>query len=267
MNCDPLYHDLDSRWNVLSAPPSWLTGHILRQDCILAPIPAADYAKHKSELMLIPDIGIGSAGTVGSVLLFGEMPIEAMKTIALPTDSATSVSLLKYLLKERDLDVSYTTQGPDYELMMESSDGALLIGDRALEAAKNHPENIRLDLGEAWMERTGLPMVFGVFVARKDTPLDAVQSAHQTLLHGLKEFETSTQKRHDVIQWAMEKSDLSFERLDQYFGEVFNRLDPVHIEGLSVYLQHVFGINKPVEFAWDSSGYDVELEQIETVGS
>ena len=65
INCDPLYHDLNSTWNVLAAPPSWLTGHVLRRDCILAPIPAADYAKHADELVLLPDIGIGSQGEVG----------------------------------------------------------------------------------------------------------------------------------------------------------------------------------------------------------
>ena len=74
INCDPLYHELDSTWKVLSAPPSWLTGHVLRRDCILAPIPAADYAKHAEELVLVPDIGIGSQGEVGSVLLFGANP-------------------------------------------------------------------------------------------------------------------------------------------------------------------------------------------------
>ena len=85
INCDPLYHELDSTWKVLSAPPSWLTGHVLRRDCILAPIPAADYAKHAEELVLVPDIGIGSQGEVGSVLLFGAVPLSSMKTIALPS--------------------------------------------------------------------------------------------------------------------------------------------------------------------------------------
>ena len=69
INCDPLFHDLDPAWNVLAAPPSWLTGHVLRRDCILAPIPAADYAKHADELVLLPDIGIGSQGEVGLSLI------------------------------------------------------------------------------------------------------------------------------------------------------------------------------------------------------
>ena len=168
INCDPLYHELDKKWNVLAAPPSWLTGHVLRRDCILAPIPAADYAKHADELVLLPDIGIGSQGEVGSVLLFGAVPLEMMKTIALPTDSATSVALLKHLISNQGRPMKYVSTGPDYESMMAIADGALLIGDRALDAAREFPEMVQMDLGTAWMEQEGLPMIFGVFVARKD---------------------------------------------------------------------------------------------------
>ena len=57
MNCDPLFLQLSDEWNVLPAPPSWLTGHLLRRDCIIAPIPAADYAKNADELVLLPNLG------------------------------------------------------------------------------------------------------------------------------------------------------------------------------------------------------------------
>ena len=53
MNCDPLFLQLSNKWHVLSAPPSWLTGHLIRRDCIIAPIPAADYAKNTDELALL----------------------------------------------------------------------------------------------------------------------------------------------------------------------------------------------------------------------
>jgi len=139
LNCDPLFHGLDETWKILPAPPSWLTGHLLRRDCVLAPIPAADYAKHSDELVLIPDIGICSRGEVGSVLLFSNKKIGDMKSIALPSDSATSVALLKHLLEIRGLSPEFIVMGPDFDLMLESCDGALLIGDRALESAKMNP--------------------------------------------------------------------------------------------------------------------------------
>ena len=122
----------------------------MRKDCILAPIPAADYAKHKEELFLIPDIAISSKGEVGSVLLFGKVPIKDMKNIALPTDSATSRALLQFLLKSMNYNVNYDEMGPDLDTMLDRCDGCLLIGDRALDAAKQHPELIMMDLGDEW---------------------------------------------------------------------------------------------------------------------
>ena len=251
INCDPLFHHLDSQWNVLAAPPAWLTGHVLRRDCIIAPIPAADYAANHHELVLLPDIGIGSEGEVGSVLLFGAKPIEEMKTIALPSDSASSVALLKYLLRVRELPMKYITTGPDYELMMGRADGALLIGDRALEVAKAFPDMVRLDLGQAWMDRHQLPMIFGVFVARRDTPLEQVRKAHHALLRNLEQFESRGAKREAVIRWSMERSDLSHDRLDQYYGEVFNRLHSHHVKGLRAFLVEACELDGEPEFAWD----------------
>lgn len=250
INCDPLFHDLDSEWNVLAAPPSWLTGHVLRRDCILAPIPAADYAKHADELVLLPDIGIGSQGEVGSVLLFGAVPLTSMKTIALPSDSATSVALLKHLISQRGLDMKYIQTGPDYDSMMSIADGALLIGDRALEAAREVPEMVQLDLGMAWMESEQLPMIFGVFVARRDTPVALLKEAHGALLNNLIQFEKGDEKRSAVIEWSMAKSDLSFERLDQYYGEVFNRLNQHHLKGLFRFLSQACNMASTPEFAW-----------------
>ena len=86
-NCDPLLHGLSDEWTVLPAPPAWLTGHVLRRDCITAPIPTADYALHHEELMLLPDLGIVGMGAVGSVILFGTRELDKMRDIALPSDS------------------------------------------------------------------------------------------------------------------------------------------------------------------------------------
>ena len=251
INCDPLYHELDSCWNVLAAPPSWLTGHVLRRDCILAPIPAADYAKHADELVLLPDIGIGSQGEVGSVLLFGAVPLSSMKTIALPSDSATSVALLKHLMSQQGRAMTYVSTGPDYDSMMAMADGALLIGDRALEAAREFPEMVQMDLGTAWMDQEGLPMIFGVFVARKDTPKEPLRKAHAALLENLEAFEAHDKKREDVIQWSMTKSGLTHSRLDQYYGEVFNRLNEHHLNGLFRFLKSACGMENEPLFAWE----------------
>ena len=238
LNCDPLFHTIDNEWNVLSAPPSWLTGHILRRDCIIAPIPAADYAKHQDKLILIPNIGICSKGEVGSVLLFSDKSPDEIKTVAMPTDSATSVALCKHFLAQMGLSPTYVSMGPDIESMLNACDAALLIGDRALNAAKKG-RNVLFDLGEEWFNMTSLPMVFGVFVARKDSNKNDVKRAHDILLKNLKDFENNSKIRRNVIEKAEIKSNLSQDRLERYYGEVFNRLDSEHIRGLTRFLSTV----------------------------
>ena len=243
LNCDPLFYGIDDTWDVLPAPPAWLTGHLLRKDCILAPIPAADYARHSDELVLLPEIGISSRGEVGSVLVFGSMPLEKMTSIALPTDSATSVQLLRYLLQKRDLTPRLELMGPDLESMLDACDGALLIGDRALEGAKESPSSVQLDLGMDWLKFTQKPMVFGVFAARRDTPVEL-------LTDNLRLFEQSQERRRSVIQWAQSRSELDYERLDRYFGEVFNRIDKEHLDGLNQFLVEACNLSTGAEFAW-----------------
>ena len=250
MNCDPLFLGLDPKFNVLPAPPSWLTGHLLRRDCVLAPIPAADFARHHQELILIPEIGISSKGEVGSVLVFGNRPVEEMRDIAMPSDSASSVALLKYLLKVRGLDPRPVEMGPDLDSMLDRCDGALLIGDRALDRAKSNPELVQLDLGQAWLDHSNHPMVFGVFAARKDTPIEFVKQAHSALIERLELFENDPLTREQVILNAHQQSDMSIERMNRYFGEVFNRLDEEHVLGLQAYLTLCYGMTEELEFMW-----------------
>ena len=250
INCEPLFYGLDNSWKVLPAPPSWLTGHLLRRDCILAPIPAADYAKNSHDLVLVPDLSISSKGEVGSVLLFGPSRIKDMKSIALPSDSATSVALLKFLIGKRNLNPSYIEMGPDLEGMLNTCDGCLLIGDRALEASRDFPELVRMDLGEEWNTVSGHPMVFGVFAARKDSNIESVKTAHAALLERLVDFENSTDVRNDVINISSRKSSQTIERLQRYFGEVINRMDTEDMEGLLQFLKLACNMEEDPVMAW-----------------
>jgi chorismate dehydratase len=198
----------------------------------------------------VPDLGICSKGEVGSVLLFGNTSISEMETIALPSDSSSSVALLKYIIKQQGLQPNYVVMGPDIEAMLDNCDGALIIGDRALDASKLYPEQIVLDLGLEWREMTGKPMVFGVFAARRDTPVKDVKKAYNSLIEQLEMFEDSVGRRNEIIQISSDKSGLTIDRLNKYFGEVFNRLDQQHIDGLNLFLTEACGKTEFAEFLW-----------------
>jgi len=244
INCDPVFHTIDANWKILAAPPSWLTGHLLRKDCITAPIPTADYATNIDQLSLLRDIGIVGRRSVGSVLLFGNRSLESMRDIALPSDSSTSIMLLKWILGHRGLDPKLIQMGPDIEAMLEICDGALIIGNRAISAAANFPDLVRMDLGGEWTNITELPMVFGVFAARNDSPPSFVHEARKLMLKNYNNFLVDEETRSSVISSASQKVNLPLERVTKYFdSEVSNLLDHSSIEGLRTFLEEVCGVD------------------------
>ncbi len=244
INCDPVFHTITDGWQVLAAPPSWLTGHLLRRDCITAPIPTADYASNLDQLILIRDIGIVGRESVGSVLLFGNRPIESMRDIALPSDSSTSNMLMRWILGQRGLDPKLVKMGPDIDSMLDECDGALIIGDRAMNAAINRPDLVRIDLGSEWLKITGLPMVFGVFATRKDSRSQSIRDARELMLNNYNRFLEIEHVRKDVISNASEKVSLSIDRVSTYYEkEVSNLLGPDSINGLSAFLEEVCDVN------------------------
>ena len=248
-NCDPLFYGLDKRWSVLPAPPAWLTGHLMRRDCLTAPIPTADYAKYSDELYLIPELGIVSNGAVGSVILFGTRKVENMRDIALPSDSSTSNLLLRWLLKNRDLDPKLIETGPDLDSMLDCCDGALLIGDRALASASKNPDLVQLDLGGEWTSITGLPMVFGVFACLRDSPVSSIKEVRGDLLANYDKFNSDQNQRNEVIKHSAERIGTDEARISSYFDkEVRNTIEGDALEGLLRFLKDVCMMEKEPEW-------------------
>ena len=136
--------------------------------------------------------------------------------------------------------------------MLEKSDGALLIGDRALIAAKDNPNLVKLDLGAEWTKITGFPMVFGVFAARKDSPVDKLAKARKDMVDQYNHFLEDTSWNQEVISRTSEKLGFSESRIDEYFSiEVQNKLDDKSKEGLEYFLKVV--CNMDSDITWLSS--------------
>jgi chorismate dehydratase len=109
---------------------------------------------------------LACGGEVQSVLFFARRPIEEMAgaTVAVTTETATSVVLLKLLLARRYRlrDVRYV------ELTAEGvAHGCLLIGDEALRH-RHGMEGLphRYDLAQEWAAWQGLPFIFARWMVR-----------------------------------------------------------------------------------------------------
>ena len=134
----------------------------------------------RQDLEIIPGCGIACHGPVRTILLISSRPASEIRTLALDSSSRTSVQLARVILERR---YGVLPQGishaPDLEAMMRVADAALIIGDPALHIdPRSLPWHV-YDLGEEWVEMTGLPMVFAVWAARQGTVTPALVTAFQ----------------------------------------------------------------------------------------
>jgi chorismate dehydratase len=184
-----------SDWQVTEAPPSVLNRMLHENELDLGFVSSQEYALHPGEYRILSDLSISATGPVGSVFLFSQTPIEQLgeRLVLLSPHSQTSVSLVKIILEEfYNLSPRYRVGlAAETDPGMERPVAVLAIGDEALRLAgeKGYPH--RLDLGEVWQARTGLPFVFAVWAVREefcrrapDTVLAVHQELHRCLRQG-----------------------------------------------------------------------------------
>lgn len=149
--------------------PSRLNELLGRGEIDVAPCSSIEYARHAGSYRLMPEVVIGAAGAVRSILLIGAHPSTVEKrVVALPTASATSVVLLKILLQVRwrtSPRFIWFDQVRDDPFAMGAA-AALYIGDLALDPHLHAGAETRLDLGAEWHAETGLPFAFALWQTR-----------------------------------------------------------------------------------------------------
>jgi chorismate dehydratase len=241
LNCLPLYWGLMRSGALLDVEltkdtPDRLNDALTRGDLDIGPISLVEYLKHADDLLLLPDIAVGSDGPVLSVnmIVKHEDPND-IKHVALGSTSRTSVLLAQLLLEERhNTHPTYATMPPDLTAMLLEADAAVLIGDVALRAAHD-AQNKGLyvtDLGQAWHEWTGLPMVFAVWAARRD-----FAEAHPGLTKEVHEaFKNSrdlaTEHVDEIAAQAARWEPLDAATLTTYFTTLDFSLGPRQLAGL-----------------------------------
>jgi chorismate dehydratase len=188
-NCFPVHAGLIDRGlpagiSLVEGVPSALNRQLDAGAIDVAPSSSIEFARHAGRYRILPDLVIGSRGPALSILLVGRPP-EALggRRVGLTTASATSVALLKILFRIR----WHVT--PDFfpfdqireDPFAAGADAALFIGDVALRADLKPDAEARIDLGEAWMEETGLPFAFALWQASGGEPAE-LRRLHAALL-------------------------------------------------------------------------------------
>jgi chorismate dehydratase len=150
-NMAPVFFRVDAEYEEVTGVPTELNRRLIARELDTAPISSIEYARHADLLLLLPRLCVSSEGAVDSIQLVSRAPLDAIRTVAITPESATSVVLTKVLIP----DATHVPLG-------EEADAKLLIGDAALKSAFEDPTPHH-DLGRLWLERTGLPMVFAVW--------------------------------------------------------------------------------------------------------
>ncbi|MFI6821408.1 menaquinone biosynthetic enzyme MqnA/MqnD family protein [Micromonospora sp. NPDC050187] len=178
LNCLPIYWGLMRSGALIDVDlhkdsPDRLSAALVAGDLDIGPISHVEYLRHADDLLLLPDLAVGSDGPVLSVNVVSTRPLTELdgRRVALGSTSRTGVLLAQLLLGERyGVRPEYFRCPPDLTQMLLEADAGVLIGDVALRALYEAPRRglAVTDLGQAWREWTGLPMVFAVWAVRRD---------------------------------------------------------------------------------------------------
>jgi cyclic dehypoxanthinyl futalosine synthase len=195
LNSRPILDPLErapyaERFRVERVVPSEVARMVAEDEAALGLIPVAAAAT-LGDMLFVRGVGIGARGPVRSVLVVSDVPLDQVDAVELDLSSRTSAVLARLVLARlrktppRFVGRRFAEGGPNPSEMHKTA--ALVIGDPALrlEGRFQHV----LDLGQAWLEWTGLPFVFAAWGARDRARPSAVDqdALRAALAEGLRD--------------------------------------------------------------------------------
>ncbi len=242
LNCLPLYWGMMRSGALLDVElykdtPDRLSEALVAGGLDIGPISLVEYLRHTDELLLLPDLAVGSDGPVLSVNLVSTVPPEELdgRRVALGSSSRTGVLLARMLLAGRyAASPEYFACPLDLTEMLLEADAAVLIGDAALRAWYDAPRTglVVTDLGQAWREWTGLPMVFATWAVRRDFAQERpgqVKDVHQAFLRSR---ELCLAELDEVAGAAARWEPFDAQTLATYFRALDFSLGPRQVAGV-----------------------------------
>ncbi len=174
LNTRPLLYGIQhqpviNKIELIEQYPSKLVDSLMKDEIDLGLLPVAAIPD-LPEYHFVGQHGIASDGEILTVSLFSDVPLDEIEGIYLDYQSRTSVSLLKYLLKESWKIGPALIPATDetYRSRIIGKTAGLVIGDRAFEQRKMN--KYFFDLGMEWKKHTGLPFVYAGWISNKKLP-------------------------------------------------------------------------------------------------
>lgn len=246
-NCSPIFHELQKQapgedYQFIGGVPSHLNALLAAGEIDVCPSSSIQYALHPERYLILPDLSISSIGAVASVLLFSRIPIEELDghTILLSSESATSVNLLRILLKKRfGCTCSFSVSDQPLDSALREAPAMLLIGDTALRASLRETDLHVYDLGELWHEWTGLPFVFALWFCGRRVAKDRYTEVTRLARHLIASKEHACADLESIAQSSSEAQWMGRDRLVAYWRDnISYDLDSRHLDGLTLFYRY-----------------------------
>lgn len=171
---------------------------------------------HLESPRIISDYCIGTVGAVKTVGIFSDRPLEELETIYLDFHSRTSVELARILLQEHwQIHPKLLPAREGFQDAIGGTTGAVVIGDRTIGLDQKH--TFVYDLGQAWMDFTGLPFVFAAWVSNQELPTDFLQAFNEALEAGVRKV--------PELMYILPSPDPTFDLEEYYTRHISYELD------------------------------------------
>lgn len=227
--------------SVVRGTPSQLNAQLANGTLDVSAISVLAYLQQAEELLLLPDLAIGSESGVNSVLLVSRLPLRELagQTIAVTDAGATTPVLLRILLEQaHGVRARYEVTPARFPEVLQQYPAALVIGDEALRALPvARDDYFAWDLGALWRDWAKLPMVYAVWAVRRavvEAAPELVGQLHEALLAS-KQWGLS--HLDQVAQAAAASSGFPAAMVADYFRGIRYELDQPARAGLRRYAE------------------------------
>lgn len=184
---------------------------------------------------VVSGVSISSQRAVKSVRLFSEVPFEQIKTLTLDPSSMTSNALAQIVLDEL------------FDARPEVSDhgqAQVLIGDAGM---RHEGANFMLDLGSAWLELTGYPFVWAVWLGGESLTSELANHLRTSAVWGQRNLFT-------FLQDAAKETDFDVDVAEKYLSKVMDYdLGADHLQALKAFRKRL------VELGWAPAEPELEF--------
>jgi predicted solute-binding protein len=221
LNALPFHYGIAPDVNLIQDAPAALAVRMAAGEFDASLVPAAAFIKEGRELgwSRVANLGIASAGSVGSVYIRATVPPAEIRSLRLCAESRTSNLLAQMILRRRYHTAPRVIPSGADTL---PADGEVIIGDVALGHAPAAGESL-IDLGREWLLLTGLPVVFAVVVGQDAAAARAADALLAPVV------------ARNLDQLDTMLTALNLMRHRDYFSRLHYRLEAGHQEALRAF--------------------------------